>query len=518
LRQSPKHGSNCAESTRFPSSRGIAKQRMMSRRLIPMWHHLNLRSRIYLLLVALVVISLLAGSVMVWYTNRVQSLLSNIIDQNVAAFKAAEALQTALVNQKGFVTYFFMDGDPDWLRQLGEHRQIFKDRLIDAQKLAQDRIQQVAVEQISREYQAYIELKDRVIALYTNGDRKQGTELHPQVRSLFADILLQCDRFKEMHFARIKTAQVSSNRTAAQLKIAAVAAIGAHVILALTIAVIFFRQIMVPVTRMLQAMGHGAASEESGNIVATLNRNVIDLLQNVDQAQIELEKSREHLLQTEKMAMVGRLAAGMAHTIRNPFTSVKMRLFSLGRSLTLSEPQKDDFEVISHEIRHIDAIVQNFLEFSRPPKLVLQPVSPSVIVDNAIKLLVHRLKSYDVAIQVQRRDPLPEIIGDSEQLKEVLVNLIVNACEAMEDGGSIRIEETIHDAQVVLRVCDSGPGIAPAIMDKIFHPFFTTKEDGTGLGLSIARRIVEEHGGSLEIASHEAKGAAFVITLPIKEN
>jgi len=139
-------------------------------------------------------------------------------------------------------------------------------------------------------------------------------------------------------------------------------------------------------------------------------------------------------------------------------------------------------------------------------------------VDNAIKLLVHRLKSYDVAIQVQRRDLLPEITGDSEQLKEVLVNLIVNACEAMEDGGSILIEETIHNAHVVLRVCDSGPGITADLMDKIFHPFFTTKEDGTGLGLSIARRIVEEHGGSLEIASHEAKGAAFVITLPIKEN
>lgn len=481
-----------------------------------MWHQLNLRSRIYLLLIALVVISLLAGSVMVWYTNRMQSLLANIIDKHVAAFKAAGDLQTALINQKGFVTYFFLDGDPDWLRQLGEYRQIFKDRLDVARRLAQDRAQKEAIEQISLEYQAYIDKKDRVIALYMKGERKQGAELHQQVRFLFAGILQQCENFKQMHFDFIQTARSGSNRTAARLRIAAVAALCAHVILALILAAIFLRQIMLPVTRMLQAMGHAAPPENSNNIVATLNRNILDLLQNVDQTQTELERSREHLLQAEKMATVGRLAAGMAHTIRNPFTSVKMRLFSLSRSLTLSETQKDDFDVIAHEIRHIDAIVQNFLEFSRPPKLVLQSVSPSAIVDNAIKLLVHRLKSYDVDVQVQRRVQLPDILGDPEQLKEVLVNLIVNACESMEHGGSIQIEESVSFKQVVLRVSDSGRGISDTLIQKIFQPFFTTKENGTGLGLSIARRIVEEHGGTLEAASREPAGTTFVITLPIK--
>ena len=110
----------------------------------------------------------------------------------------------------------------------------------------------------------------------------------------------------------------------------------------------------------------------------------------------ELAKSREHLLQAEKMAMVGKLAAGMAHSIRNPFTSVKMRLFSMGRTLQMTLAQKEDFEVISEEIRHIDTIVQNFLEFSRPPKLVMQSISPSTVVDNTLQLLAHRLKSYEV--------------------------------------------------------------------------------------------------------------------------
>jgi signal transduction histidine kinase len=242
----------------------------------------------------------------------------------------------------------------------------------------------------------------------------------------------------------------------------------------------------------------------------------------VDQTQSELQKSRESLLQAEKMALVGKLAAGMAHSIRNPFTSVKMRLFSLNRSLEFTDTQKEDFDVISQEIRHIDTIVQNFLEFSRPPKLKIQSISPSIVVDQAIVLLKHRLKSYDVEVTIERERNLPEIDADPEQLKEVLVNLVVNACEAMEKGGSIVIREQeamtpSKDRLSVIRVSDNGPGIPESMRDKVLQPFFTTKEEGTGLGLSIAVRILAEHHGRMDIESNQGGGTTFVITLPHKE-
>lgn len=256
--------------------------------------------------------------------------------------------------------------------------------------------------------------------------------------------------------------------------------------------------------------------------MAALTRGVRGLIENRDQARSELERSREHLLQTEKMAMVGKLAAGMAHSIRNPFTSIQMRLFSLGRSLDLTETQKEDFEVIAHEIRHVDTIVGNFLEFSRPPKLRMQRIGPSVVVDMALQLLEQRLRSYDVEVRLVRGRPLPEVEGDPEQLKEVLVNLIVNACEAMERkrGGTVAIGERLEIVPrmgrvAVIRVTDNGPGISPDLTEKIFQPFFTTREEGTGLGLSIARRIVTEHRGALDVESREGEGATFVVALPV---
>jgi signal transduction histidine kinase len=261
---------------------------------------------------------------------------------------------------------------------------------------------------------------------------------------------------------------------------------------------------------------------EEKNEITSLHRSVQGLLEDVDITRQELEKSREHLLQSEKLALVGKLAAGMAHSIRNPFTSVKMRLFSLSRALELTDTQKDDLTVISDEIRHIDTIVQNFLEFSRPPRLQIQQTSPSVVVDQALQLLVHRLNSYAVKITLHREVQLPKILIDPEQLKEVFVNLIVNACEAMDSGGKIIIGEKVAvmpgmGNAAIIELSDNGPGIPEAILEKVFQPFFTTKEEGTGLGLSIASRIIEEHRGRLEVDSPEGKGTTFRILLPIEE-
>jgi signal transduction histidine kinase len=311
-------------------------------------------------------------------------------------------------------------------------------------------------------------------------------------------------------------------RQAGQLRMVAVAAVVSLTGLAALLAAVFVYQILVPLRRLAQEAAGAALPPRSGNEVKTLSRRVRVLLHNVDQTQTELERSRESLAHAEKMALVGKLAAGMAHSIRNPFTSVKMRLFSLSRSLVLDDAQQEDLDVIAGEIRHIDTIVQNFLEFSRPPRLRMQTLSPSTVVDAALRLLDQRLRSYGVSVRVDRPGPLPAAEADAEQLKEVLVNLVVNACEAMPGGGEIVIEERADHApegraHAVIRVRDTGPGIPPHIGEKVFDPFVSTKEHGTGLGLSIARRIIAEHGGRLEAGAASSGGAVFTIALPIRE-
>jgi signal transduction histidine kinase len=153
----------------------------------------------------------------------------------------------------------------------------------------------------------------------------------------------------------------------------------------------------------------------------------------------------------------------------------------------------------------------------------MQAVSPSDVVDAAVQLLRHRLESFGVEVDLYRQRRLPPIQGDPEQLKELLVNLMVNACEAIGERGRIMIyeEEGVTEPLgrvVVIKVRDNGPGVPDGIKEQIFQPFFSTKEEGTGLGLSIALRIVEDHGGCLNLRSREGKGTTFIITLPCKED
>jgi CHASE3 domain sensor protein len=164
-----------------------------------MWIKLNLRTRIYLLLGGLSLITLLGGWVMVWYTYRMEGLLGLVADKHLVAFQTAEALEDALVNQRGFVTYYLLDNDPDWLRQLGEYRQVWMTRLAEAKARADTPEQKQAIGRIEAEYQNYISAKDQVIEHYRAGDRQTGEKLHRQVREHFFAILELCEQYKQLH-------------------------------------------------------------------------------------------------------------------------------------------------------------------------------------------------------------------------------------------------------------------------------------------------------------------------------
>jgi signal transduction histidine kinase len=487
---------------------------------VKIWKKISLRFRIYSVLACLVLITILGGLVMVWYTYRMEGLLTVLIDENLAAYQRAEALETALANQKGYVSYFFQDGNPEWLEELSRHRALFQKLLEEARSFASAEPQKEIMARIEAEYLRYILLKDQVIRHYADGEREQGIALHQDVRGHFFKVMEHCEEYKAFHTQQIQIIKTNSYTQAERLRVVAGSAVFIVLLLGLVLAFVLGNDILEPIRRLAREASPGSRPD-GRNEVKALSRSIRVLIEDIDQTQNELEKSREHLLQAEKMVVVGKLAASMAHSIRNPLTSVKMRLFSLNRTLDLSSHQKEDFEVISEEILHIDGIVQSFLEFSRPPKLRVQDISPSDVVDHVLRLLTHRLHSYNVTVQLNRNGPLPEIKVDPERLKEVLVNIIENACEAMKGGGTIAIhEEQGLDSGLgpveIIRLSDSGPGISESIRCKIFEPFFTTKEEGSGLGLSIAVRIMEEHGGLLDLKSSEEGGSIFSVILPLK--
>ena len=482
----------------------------------------SLRGRVLLLLAALVLTNLIGAGVTVWFTHQSYKLNEEMVQRDLAALMAAQGLERALVMQKGFVTYYFLDGDTIWLKNLNEHHQAFEIWLKKARRDLDTVAGLAILNEIESEYIRYVYARDHVIQLYKQGERKAGAEKHWGVRDQFYSIVTLCESYKRIHEQSLKRIQKSFLEKTGLMTVFAWMAMPAVVILGLILAYVLLRQILGPIRQLALIAASSSLPVLASDEVKALRTSFYSLKEDADQAHSELEQSREHLIQAEKMALVGRLAAGMAHSIRNPLTSVKMRLFSLERSLDLLPVEKEDFEVISEEISHIDTILSNFLEFSRPPKLDRQLVSPSDIVDTTLQLVRHRLDSYGIAVNVDRKERLPNTLADPEQLKEVLMNLIFNASEVMADGGAIDIheEESLSESgerMAVIRVADNGPGIPESIRDRIFEPFFSTKEEGSGLGLSIAKRIMDEHGGRIGLASVEGQGTAIFLALPCKE-
>jgi two-component system, NtrC family, sensor histidine kinase AtoS len=235
----------------------------------------------------------------------------------------------------------------------------------------------------------------------------------------------------------------------------------------------------------------------------------------------------EHALQRSKqMAMVGQTAAGLAHEIKNPLAGIKVSMEVLASELDIDQEDREVFLRIVGEINRIEKLLKNMLSYARPPEPQFQEVDLNLLVENAVKNLQFSLKSPAYAAHQQQSlqiiknlaQNLPHVPADSAQLQQVLLNLLLNAAEAMPGGGAIEVTTGLTgDHQVMITISDTGKGIPERILQEIFNPFFTTKTKGSGLGLAISKRLVEQHNGSLTAGNNPAgRGASFIIRLPAK--
>ncbi|MDC0762368.1 HAMP domain-containing protein [Brevibacillus sp. HB1.4B] len=228
----------------------------------------------------------------------------------------------------------------------------------------------------------------------------------------------------------------------------------------------------------------------------------------------EQEQIQEYLNQSEKLAMVGQLAAGAAHEIRNPLTVIYGFIQLLEQRLSNQERDLYYLPLILQEIERVNRIVTELLMLSKPSKPDYREVALTGVVHSILPLMNAEAMLHGIQI-VDRCDPNIRIHVDVEQLKQILLNLMKNSIEAMKDGGVLSIESRLDDQAVHIHVTDTGEGISQEYLVRIFDPFFSLKEDGTGLGLPISRRMVENHGGDLHVNSKLGKGTEIIITLPL---
>jgi len=224
----------------------------------------------------------------------------------------------------------------------------------------------------------------------------------------------------------------------------------------------------------------------------------------------------EKMKQTERLSTLGEFSAGIAHEIKNPLASIKNFTQLLPDEYGDPNFRKEFIELVTREVNRINRIVNGLLDYARPRKVELLKVNIPELVDETLSALNANFDEHPITIK-KTYNQIPPVEIDPEQIRQVLLNLLLNAVEAMPDGGTIKISiQEIEREEVEIEVSDSGWGISDEKLKEIFNPFVTTKEGGTGLGLSIVQRIVNEHGGRIEVESKKKQGTQFKLFLPIE--
>ena len=231
----------------------------------------------------------------------------------------------------------------------------------------------------------------------------------------------------------------------------------------------------------------------------------------------EAKKLEQRLQQSDRLQALGTLAAGIAHEIRNPLATINFNAQMLQRELSLDTGQQQMFQDMVHEIRQIDRIVQQVLQFARPREPQFLPNQLNEVVRYCHDLARVNLRKANVEVMLDLAQDTPPLVMDFNQISQVVMNLILNAVEAMADGGRLTIKTECRKdpSTVVLELSDTGPGILEEDKNRIFDPFFTRKPEGTGLGLSISRQILEKHGAYIEVDSVLGKGTTFRVSFPL---
>ncbi len=232
-----------------------------------------------------------------------------------------------------------------------------------------------------------------------------------------------------------------------------------------------------------------------------------------------LRLAQARLIQSEKLAVIGQLASSLAHELNNPLQAIQSGLGLVVDELDGGNTRlaQNDLYVIQQELERIDSIFRQMLDFYRPTASEYLPLDLNAICDGVRILMRKRLQEANVTLHLELTPNLPLTCGDSNQIKQVLLNLLLNAADALAPvGGHVTLHTLRHDQQACISVADDGPGIAPEYLGRLFEPLFTTKTRGLGLGLAISQEIVQRHEGTITVHSLQGKGTTFTIHLPVQ--
>jgi signal transduction histidine kinase/CHASE3 domain sensor protein len=489
-----------------------------------------MNARLILRMTAPVLISslllLAIGVGTVWYVHGWQRTVSREVRVNVLAMRAAEELEIAIRESRVRLDKYLITRDQAHLESLSELEPVIERWLAEAERWALTSQEKELMSQLRRAY-------DRFLTARRELPRSEQPELlQRQVRGMIEvveEMLTPAHNYLDLNEDEVEQAigqnQIFAERLVYGLLLVVTCGSGGGLIAGFGFARGFSRsliQLSVPIRAVAGQLDAVVGPITfSGGDLPQLEGVLRTIAQHLGTVIERLQQSEREALRAEQLAALGQMAAGMAHELRNPLTSMKM----LVQGAQLEDPWSSsggglgdrDLRILEEEIGRLERLTQCFLDFARPAQPDKQVLDVTLLVEQALRLVADRACAKQIELRCRPAGPGSPLLAavDPGQLRQVLLNLLLNALEAAPRGGWVEVAvEPAADGGVDLHVSDNGCGLPAHLGAEIFAPFITTKEAGMGLGLSISKRIAEGHGGTLTAANRPEGGAIFTFHLP----
>lgn len=462
---------------------------------------------------------------------------SYLIDREVAAMTIGVAVPIFVDNTMAGVLYggFLLNKDTGIVDKIGEtvfKNELYKDRNVGTATIFCNDLRIATSVKDASGRRALGTFASPEVARHVLGEGEKWTNramvLNDWHITAYEPIIDIFNQRVGMLYVGVLEAQYSDVRTNAITTFTGITLVG--VIIAILLGWLFTGRIMQPVTHLIRA----SAEISSGNLspdIGPISKDDMGRLQKnfVIMADALKEKEQRHkvehetrLLQSEKQASVGKLAAGVAHEINNPLTAVLTFTHLILKRKDMPKEVREDLEIVKTQTERVRKIVKSLLDFSRQTEINPESLDINQLIEESVGLMRNQALIRDVNLSFQGANNLPTLTLDRNQFQSVLINMIINALDATPPGGHIDIRtmkvSVNNESGVKISIADTGSGISPGDMEQLFDPFFTTKEvgKGTGLGLAVTAGIIERHGGTIKVQSQEDEGTTFTIWMPCR--
>jgi two-component system, NtrC family, sensor histidine kinase HydH len=461
------------------------------------------------------------------YLNRLHVNVSEELSENVQSTRVADSLEAVTA---GLVN--LLDGDPadpKAMAEVGKQNERARDLLQEAERLANLEQEKVLVGQIRDGLQEYLAAWERRGAVPPG----QWPAADHRLQGIIGRVLQSCRALRSYNARQIEVSDRENQAIVQRLQwgllTVGLGAPMSGLLLGYAVARSLHHSIYQLSVGIRDAAGRlnrelGSVTLEEEGDLPDLHRRVQGIIAEVERVVDQLQQREREVLRAEQLAAVGQVAAGVAHELRNPLTSVKMLVQTGLEGEPPAGLAAEELAIIEHEVRRMEQCIQLFLDFARPPRSERRRTDLVPVLRRAAALVEGRARRQKVTLVTDLPEEPVFLLIDPEQVHQVAVNLLLNALDALPRGGTVWVESVRPEARgskengrpgiVEVRVRDTGPGIAPRVRSRLFEPFVSSKDTGLGLGLSISKRLIEAHGGTIRGDDAPEGGAQFAFTLP----